>query len=174
MHAHAQLVEKTYKSCGFKPYLRQLIFKADFKLYCVVLSFCVCCTLYIVLCLCVPCMSIHTMYKSKAGSFTMKISKIRTLLPSLPLPTEAVLIDLDRAQPIAHLAASLRYTEEGVMYTAPQEWTCDKVDWGQLGYMVAHCMQEADDYHTMTVPAPHSAYMIIIWYVSLSSPPPVP
>ena len=45
------------------------------------------------------------------------------------------------------------------MYTAPQEWTCDKVDWGQLGYMVAHCMQEADDYHTMTAPAPHSAYM---------------
>ena len=38
------------------------------------------------------------------------------------------------------------------MYAVPGDWTVDKLDWHQLGCMIAHCIEGFDDYHNMTVP----------------------
>ena len=38
------------------------------------------------------------------------------------------------------------------MYDAPEEWNCGMLDWRQLGYMVAHCIHNFEDYHNATVP----------------------
>ena len=67
-----------------------------------------------------------------------------------------MLIDLDRAVPVATPYAELRY-KEGVMYKAPENapegWNAGHVDWRQLGYMIAYCYQDRviKDYHHMTV-----------------------
>ena len=44
------------------------------------------------------------------------------------------LIDLDRCK---HVTATTGSSYEGEMYRAPDDWTCDRLDWKQLGLLAA-------------------------------------
>ena len=49
------------------------------------------------------------------------------------------LIDLDRCE---HVTATTGSSYKGEMYTAPDSWTCDQLDWKQLGLLAAEIILE--------------------------------
>ena len=70
----------------------------------------------------------------------------------------AVLIDLDRCQPLGSYVSCLNYVTS-VMYKVPpleaKNWTCQMLDWKQLAYMISYLYETEDieSYHQMGIAA---------------------